>query len=47
MLEQNDELVECTANACMDEPNSSFWAELKEICHGNIGKFIIADGCTY
>jgi len=35
------------ANACIDDPSRSFWAEVTKIRHGNIGNsIIIVDGCT-
>ena len=47
-VKHNEELVvrERIANACMDGPNRSFWAEVNKIRHRNTGNSIIVDGCT-
>jgi len=47
-VKQNEELVvrERIANACMDDPSRSFWAEMKNIRHGNTGNSIIVNCCT-
>jgi len=44
-VKQNEELVvrERIANACIDDPSHSFWAEVKTIHHGNTGNSIIVD----
>jgi len=42
-VKQNEELVvrERIANACMDDSSLSFWAAVKQICHGNTGNGIL------
>jgi len=47
-VKHNEELVvrERIVNACMDDPSRCFWAEVKEIRHGNTGNSVIVDGCT-